>query len=42
MSDRVKANTLFFFVVGYAILPLCLVRNLLVENFYRWRHDNYQ
>ena len=33
MSDRVRANTLFFFVVGYAILPLCLVRNLPVENF---------
>ena len=27
MSDRVRANTLFFFLVGYAILPLCLVRN---------------
>ena len=32
MSDRVRANNLFFFVVGYAILPLCLVRNLPVEN----------
>ena len=32
ISDRVRANTLFFFVVGYTILPLCLVRNLPVEN----------
>ena len=32
MSNRVRANNLFFFVVGYAILPLCLVRNLPVEN----------
>ena len=32
ISDRVRANTLFFFVVGYAILPLCLVRNSPVEN----------
>lgn len=32
MSDRVRANTFFFRLVSYAILPLCLVRNSPVEN----------
>ena len=42
MSDRVRANTLFFFF--WLVMPFChsVWCEIHRSKFYRWRHDNYQ
>ena len=41
MSDRVRANTLFF---SWLVMPFChsVWCEIHGRKFYRWRHDNYQ